>query len=125
MFRRVVGNGARVLAALGAAVSLAGAAWAGQQDFTLVNRTGYTLVSVSISPSAVQDWEEDVLGVDLLKDGESVFIEFSPKQKAEERDLQVVDEDGDEAVWYGLRLDRISRVTLRFDKSGEPVADLE
>lgn len=114
------------LLAFGLAMAVAvTTASAGKQDFTLVNRTGLTIVAVYISASNVDSWEEDVLGVDVLKDGESVFIQFSPKETAKKWDLKIVDEDGDEAIWTGLRLDRISKVTLRYNKEGEPVADLE
>lgn len=109
----------------GAAALLASFAWAGKQDFTLVNRTGVTIVSVYVSPCQVDEWEEDVLGVEVLGDGESVLIAFLPREKATCWDLKVVDEDGDAAVWYGLRLDQIAKVTLRYDKDGKPVADTE
>ncbi len=118
-------NGVKWMAAVAVAASVTGAAWAGKQDFTLVNRTGLTIVSVYVSPSNVADWGEDVLDVDILRDGESVFIEFSPKEKAKKWDLKIVDEDGDEAIWTSLRLDQITRVTLRYDKYGDPVADIE
>jgi hypothetical protein len=108
-----------------AAFALAATAWAGSQDFTLLNQTGLTLVAVYVSPSHVDDWQEDVLGEDVLRDGESVLVEFSPKEMAKTWDLKVVDEDGDETIWHGLRLDKISRVTLRYDKNGDPVADEE
>jgi hypothetical protein len=103
----------------------AGPAFAGTQDFTLVNKTGLRIVELYVSASSTDDWEEDVLGVDVLEDDEAVDIHFSPKEKAKSWDLKIVDSDGDEVVWEGLRLNDISRVTLRYDKQGNPVADLE
>jgi hypothetical protein len=100
-------------------------AQAGTQDFTLVNDTGLSIVQLFISPSNTQDWEEDVLGVDVLEDGESADIEFSPQAKAEVWDMMIVDDDGDKVVWKGLRLNEISQVTLHYEKGGTPVADLE
>jgi hypothetical protein len=78
-----------------------------------------------VSPTGVDDWEEDVLGVDTLDDGDSIHISFSPKERAKLWDLRIVDSDGDATVWGKLRLDEISRVTLRYDKNGTPTADLE
>ncbi len=99
--------------------------WAGTQDFTLVNRTGLTITQLFVSSAASDDWEEDVLGRDVLNDGESVDIHFSRKEKAELWDIMVVDEDGDQYTWERLRLNEIRRVTLRYDKDGNAIADLE
>lgn len=98
---------------------------AGSQDFTLVNRTGVDISELYISSAKTDNWEEDVLGQDVLEDGASVHITFSPKEKAASWDLKIVDADGDEVVWEGLKLKEISKVILRYDKSGDPVADLE
>ena len=102
----------------------AGIAAAGTQDFTLVNDTGVDIAELYIAPSASEDWEEDVLGTDILKDGASVHVTFSPKLKAEAWDLMVVDAEGDEITWTGLELNQISKITLHFE-NGTPTATLE
>ena len=109
-----------VLALLAPATALAGA-----QDFTLVNRTGLRIVELYISTSETDEWEEDVLGVDVLEDGASVNIHFSAKEQAKHWDLKIVDSDGDEVVWTNLNLLEISKGTLHYQKGGQPVADLE
>ena len=38
-----------------------------KQDFDLVNRTGYTIDKVFVSPSNSKDWDDDVLGRDVLR----------------------------------------------------------
>ena len=109
-----------------ALVLLAGAAIAvaGTQDFTLVNDTGVDIAELYIAPSASEDWEEDVLGTDILKDGASVDITFSPKLKAKTWDLMVVDGEGEEITWSGLALNEISKITLHFE-NGKPTATIE
>jgi hypothetical protein len=104
---------------------LSASPWAGTQDFTLLNRTGLRVVELYLSPTTTDDWEEDVLGVEVLEDGESVEVQFSPKERAAAWDLKIIDADGDEVTWTNLRLDRISKITLRYDKDGNPIADLE
>ncbi len=47
-----------------------------RQNFTLVNKTGYDIEKVFVSPSKSDDWEEDVLGKDTLDDGDSWEIKF-------------------------------------------------
>ena len=48
-------------------------------DFTLVNKTGLTIVELYVSPTSDDSWGDDILGQDVLKDGEDVDITFSPK----------------------------------------------
>ncbi len=51
------------VAALAAfAVATPVAAQQAKQDFVLVNRTGYELLHVYVSPNRSNDWEDDVLG---------------------------------------------------------------
>lgn len=42
--------------------------------FTLINGTDYTIVEFYASPPSSSDWEEDILGVDVLEPGEMVEI---------------------------------------------------
>ena len=100
------------------------AAFAGEQDFTLVNRTGVEIHELYIASSAQQDWEEDVLGADVLPIGESVDITFSVDESVELWDLKVVDSDGNDLQWGQLHLNAISTITL-FYKNGEGWAETE
>lgn len=56
------------IAILAAMLSLAAVlpAGAGEQGFTLVNRTGVEIYELYLSPASVDDWQEDVLNVDTL-----------------------------------------------------------
>jgi hypothetical protein len=49
---------------------------AGQQDFRFHNNTGSTIKELYVSPSQSGDWEEDVLGRDLLYSGQTTRIRF-------------------------------------------------
>lgn len=99
-------------------------AFAGDQDFILVNQTGLTVDSFFCSPTTTNNWEEDVLGQDVLLDGESVTIKFSRDEEACNWDLMIVDEDGDKVVWGDIDLCQVVRITL-FYKDGKPTARLE
>ncbi len=96
----------------------------GIQDFDLVNATGYTISEVYVAPSSSNEWEEDVMGLDILEDGDTVTIEFAPRQKACNYDIKVVWEDGDEAFWQGFDLCTVSEVTLHWD-NGRAWAEYE
>ena len=88
-----------------------------KQDFNLVNKTGYQLKAVYVSPSASSDWEDDVLGKDVLDDGESVEIKFHRANTTCNWDLKVIyTDDGSSAVWQGLDLCQISKVTIKYNR---------
>lgn len=90
-------------------------AFAGAQDFVLVNRTGVDLYGVYISPSNTNDWEENVLHY-ALEDGDSIRITFTNYREAF-WDLMIKDRYGNSVQWRGLDLRRISRVILYSDGS--------
>lgn len=88
-----------------------------RQDFTLVNRTGYEIDKVFVSPSKSDDWEEDVLGKDTLDDGESWNIKFHRATRTCMWDLKVVyTDDGSSAVWHDIDLCEVGKITIRYNK---------
>ena len=88
----------------------------GKQDFTLHNETGVTIAELYVSPTKSNLWEEDVLGQDVLLDGESLEIFFSSRTKPKFWDIKVVDNEGESIIWERLNLLEISEVTLYFEK---------
>jgi hypothetical protein len=88
---------------------------AGTQDFTLVNKTGVDIHNLHISESAKDDWEEDVLGADVLANGDSLEIHFSGKAACS-WDLMVKNEAGEGVFWRKLDLCKATKVTLTCDK---------
>lgn len=98
---------------------VAGNAFAAEakQDFTLVNKTGYEIKSVYVSPSKSNDWEEDVLGRDTFADGDSWDIKFHRAAKTCKWDLKVVYSDDDsDAVWDNIDLCSVSKITIKYDR---------
>lgn len=96
----------------------------GKQDFVLHNETGVEIHELYVSPTTTEDWEEDVLGVDTLPDGESVKITFEDREKRSKWDLKVVDSKGNSIEWEALNLLEISDVTLHY-KDGKAWADVK
>jgi hypothetical protein len=86
--------------------------YSADQDFTLVNATGVTIDEVYVSPVAAKDWQEDVLGEDVLEDGEEVEISFSRDEDVCAWDIMVKDTDGNEIYWKKIDLCEHSRITL-------------
>ena len=80
------------------ATAVAGAAtpaMAGIQDFYVRNNTGDYVWYVYVSPSSSSDWEEDVLGSDVLPPHQELLIEMEGYRSDECLfDVKVVDENG-------------------------------
>ena len=109
---------------LAASVGASAGAFSGDQDFTLINKTGLTVDELYLSPVNENEWGEDVLGVDTLADGAKVDIEFSHKENECMWDMKIVDEDGDSVVWEDINLCKASEITL-FYKGGKPTAQIK
>lgn len=103
--------------AVAAMFMLHGVALAGQQDFTIMNKTGYPLKHIYVSESDNEKWDEDVLGRDVLEDGESFDLSFGKAEKTCKWDMKVIYDDGESAVWQDLNLCQISKLTLRWNKN--------
>lgn len=98
--------------------------FAGTQDFTIINQTGYTIYEVYVSETTNDDWEEDILGKDVLDNGGRLNVTFSGRSACL-WDIMVLDEDDNSVEWSGINLCEVSVVVLRCDKSGECWADYE
>jgi len=91
-----------------------------KQDFTLVNRTGYELKALFVSPSKFESWGDDVLGQDVLEDGKLANIHFSPKAQTCKWDLKVVYTDDDSnAIWQGINLCEVDKITIHYDRKND------
>ena len=99
-------------------------AFAGEQDFTVINKTGIEIHALHVSPHKSDDWGDDILGKDTLADGESLDIKFHRSEKAAHWDLRIEDKAGNSVVWESLNLIEISEVTL-YIRDGKAVAEFK
>ena len=91
-------------------------AFAGDQDFTLINKTGYEIGEVYVAPSKSNDWEEDVLGQDVLADGDQVNITFARKTESCFWDMKVVYTiDNTTAEWDRFNLCEVSKIKIFYN----------
>ena len=104
-----------MLAALIFSVALAGTASAGRQDFTLINQTGRDIINLYITPTNTYYWNDDILDVDILRNGESTRIVFDRNEPDRYWSMMATFDDGNDFVWEKIDLFSVSRIVLRFD----------
>jgi hypothetical protein len=98
-----------------------------KQDFKLVNKTGYEIKEVYVSPAKSTDWEEDILGEGVLPDLSARDIHFHRSAKSCHWDLKVVySEDSSSAIWNGIDLCTVEKIIIHYDKDADKTtADFE
>ncbi|MEY1661398.1 hypothetical protein [Isoalcanivorax beigongshangi] len=96
--------------------SLGLSALANAEDFrlTIHNKTGYDIHYIYLSPPDSEDWEEDVLGSSILRDGHSQPIDISGYDNPI-FDIRVVDEDHDDYVFWKHNVRRHDSLTVTLD----------
>lgn len=114
----------RTALALVLAVAATVTVFAGAQDFVVTNKTGFAITELYVSPSAKNDWEEDVLGTDVLENGKSTTVTFEGYgDKVCKFDIKIVDED-DEA-WVIEKIDLCATHKVTFKKQGDSIAYIQ
>ena len=107
-------------------LALGGVAYAADADFTLVNRTGYALNEVYISPTHKDNWGKDRLGSNQLPNGQARKFKFGDTKNCVQDIKVVFTDDGSEVEWEGFNLCELDKITLRYNrKTREVSADTE
>jgi len=73
------------------------------QDYyvDITNRTGYTIMYMYISPGDSKSWEEDVLGDEVIIDGDARRVTLTG-YNSPIFDIRLVDEDGDSYTFMAV-----------------------
>lgn len=74
------------------------------QNFTLINHSGHTLVTLNVSPSDSSQWGPDILGRDTLANGESADITFPRGTEQCNWDIKATYDDNDTTDQRGVNL---------------------
>jgi len=99
------------------ALALPAGAQQAKQDFRLINKTGYELKALYVSPSKSDDWGDDILGQDVLSDGQAVNVHFNPRAQTCKWDLKVTyTDDNSSAVWSDIDLCTVEKITIRYNR---------
>lgn len=99
------------MAALAVTATTALPAFALDRRVKIVNDTGYVLVEFYGSNKGSDSWEEDILGTDILRSGQSVMIDFDDGTGYCKFDFKAVFDDGDELIRKGVNICEIGTYT--------------
>ena len=97
--------------AAGPAAATAGAGQA-QQNFTVVNHTGHTVMTLNVSPNNSDEWGPDILGRAVLANGESAPITFPRTETQCSWDIKATYDDGTNTDMRAVDLCTVATVTL-------------
>ena len=95
-------------------------------DFELINKTGYAIKEIYVSPAAADNWQDNLLSKPMA-DGDSLQMTASPDANAEIWNMKIVwVDEGEDVQWKGLNLAKISKLTLYYNAdTDETTADAE
>ncbi len=99
-------------AALAALAALAVPAAAEDLTFTLTNNSSSDVQEFYSSPTDVGDWEEDILGTDVLGSGQETAVTIADGRTQCEYDLRFVFTDGQVLEDGGINLCETGSYTL-------------
>ena len=83
------------------------------QTITIANRTGYAIWYVYVSPTSSDSWGADLLGSEILSDGNSIRVPL-PQNTNNQYDIRVVDSDGDSYTKMGINVNPNQTVEFTF-----------
>jgi hypothetical protein len=85
---------------------------AARQNFTVVNNTGHTVMTLNVSASNENSWGPDILGRDTLGDGETAQITFPHDTSQCNFDIRATYDDGDTTDMRAVNLCTVATVRL-------------
>ncbi|MBI9106775.1 MAG: hypothetical protein JEZ04_08515 [Spirochaetales bacterium] len=97
------------------------------ESITVINKTGYDIYYLNISPDSTDDWGEDLLGDEVLMNGESVKISLDSLGDTCILDIQAIDEDDDSYIKWDFNSCEKGKVVLTIDdlSTGDSVGSVQ
>ena len=83
-----------------------------RQNFSVVNATGHTVVTLNVSPASQENWGEDVLGTQVIANGQTAQIVFDRGETQCIYDIRATYDDGDTTDERGVNLCQTATVRL-------------
>ena len=83
-----------------------------RQNFSVVNRTGHTVMTLNVSPTTEDEWGPDILGSNVLQNGQTAQVTFDRAETQCNYDLRATYDDGDTTDMRGVNLCQVGTVNL-------------
>lgn len=93
---------ASAFAALATSVSMP--AFAGKYDVKIVNKTDFVITEFYASRTNTNDWEEDMLGSDVMGSGDAITVRLDDGSKSCKFDFRAVFDDGDVVEQHDINI---------------------
>ena len=91
-----------------------------EHNFTLINGMGVPLTHFYVGASTEEEWGEDILGTEVLANGEESEIDFSETaDEGCEFDVKIVENNG--KAWTVMNVDLCETSSITFKKQGGKV----
>ena len=83
-----------------------------RQNFSVVNATGHIVTTLNVSPTSEDEWGPDILGRDVLQNGQTAQIVFDRAETQCNYDIKATYDDGDTTDVRNVNLCTIGTVNL-------------
>ena len=102
-------------------MTLPGVAFAGSQDFTLINRSPFRIVGFWVAPANSDNWEENLLEGDAVAPNSSIDITFDNTNNVRWWNFRIKDSSGKTWNWEKKDYDltQISQITYYYQQNGK------
>ncbi|HVQ07791.1 MAG TPA: hypothetical protein VMS43_05100 [Allosphingosinicella sp.] len=83
-----------------------------RQNFSVVNRTGHTVLTLNVSPTSEDEWGPDILGTQVLQAGQTAQVTFDRAETQCNYDIRATYDDGDTTDVRNVNLCQVGTVNL-------------
>lgn len=83
-----------------------------RQNFSVVNGTGHVVMTLNVSPTTEDEWGPDILGTDVLQNGQTAQVVFDRAEAQCNYDIRATYDDGDTTDMRGVNLCQVGTVRL-------------
>ena len=83
-----------------------------RQNFSVVNRTGHTVLTLNVAPASEDEWGPDILGTQVLEAGQTAAVTFDRAESQCNYDIRATYDDGDTTDMRNVNLCQVATVNL-------------
>jgi hypothetical protein len=83
-----------------------------RQNFSVVNTTGHVVMTLNVSPTTENEWGPDILGTDVLQNGQTAQVVFDRAEAQCNFDIRATYDDGDTTDVRNVNLCQVGTVNL-------------